>query len=141
MEVGKDKETTGYRYLSMEQLAADQLHAGDVVTLETTSGSSYRIEVTDVDGGVPKGSLSRESDHGVGGDTESWERVGETPFELRGSCDRVLTRGQDVLLAEEEQGVLIVGSHVVLGTVVDGEDGALVTSPIVSITLSFRTAT
>jgi uncharacterized surface anchored protein len=138
---GSDFEIGGHRGEPHEngglsEIKFEGLQSGDVVLLETESGSSYRLSVSDNQD--KRVTVERSNERDVIGDEEtSWERVGpDTLFDLRGSCERMLTGGSVGLKAvNTTEGHFVVGQRAWLGTELDGKDRTLITSNLVSVNL------
>lgn len=125
----------------LAELQFEGLQSGDTIKLETTSGSSYMLTVTPIDyPGKPKVSVERSnSRQGVAGDKEtSWENVDAgTLFDLKGSCEHVLTSLDDQGLTHVggTEGRFIVGERAWLTTETGGKERTLITSRIRKIGL------
>lgn len=123
----------------LAELWFEGLQAGDTVLLDTESGSSYQLHIkANENPDKTVATIERNNDQDIAGDdTTSWEQIeAETIFDLRGSCERMLTGvGSGLQAVGGMDGHFTVGKRAWLGTEVDGEDKSLITSKITSINI------
>lgn len=121
----------------LSELQFESLQVGDTILLETESGSSYRLSVSENENRALV-TVERNSSHDVVGDDETiWESVErDVVFDLRGSCKRILVGGSIGLRAvDDTEGHFIVGQRAWLGARIDGKDRTLITTNLVAINL------
>ncbi|MDB5165006.1 MAG: hypothetical protein JWL89_632 [Candidatus Saccharibacteria bacterium] len=121
---------------AIEEIFFDTLQTGDVLVIDTASGSSYRLTVEDVEG-KPRVAVERSSDHAVrDGAGTSWQQHSDNLFELRGMCKRTfLADNIPVPIDEQVEGSFVVGERAWLGLPLGDTDNILITSPIQTLQL------
>lgn len=122
---------------SLAEIDFDSLQAGDIILLETETGSSYRLSVRgDQDKRLV--TLERRSQRDVVGDGEtSWESVEpDTLFDLKGSCKRTISGVESGLApADSTEGHFAVGERAWLGFRLGDNDRTFITSNLETISL------
>lgn len=126
----------------VEEVLFSMLDVGDTITLDTESGSSYRLivaeETKDQEDKVLV-NLSRRNDRPVimgEGMAADWEEMeGTALFDLRGSCTRLMVGAGDGSPSplHPTEGHFICGERAWLGAQIDNEDTVLITSSVQAI--------
>ena len=117
-----------------DSLLFDDLEVGDSIILETESGSTYRLLVSETEDKTFV-TLERQSDHDVKEDeATSWKRIepGST-FTLEGSCKQMLLYGDSPVVSGETKGQFTVGERAWFEMYADGTRRTLVTSSVQNI--------
>ncbi len=118
----------------LTQLDFDNLHIGDVIMLETKSGSSYKISISLSDDPTKTCATLQRSNERSGVVTDeqtSWESVdNDTIFDLKGSCERTLSAPDGLRAIGETEGLFMIDQRAWFETDIEGKSRTLITSSI-----------